>query len=129
MLSGKAVNYRIKQIPSQINTLYEAHLSNKAIPKKDYFYYKKWLRLYLDFCFKYNHNKTEKKTLDIFIGKLKEKKQNDQQLKQAFHAVSLYYELGLLSSKNDDLFKDKNKNISIKKEVRKGDVRDLLTFQ
>jgi len=28
-------------------------------------------------------------------GKLKEKKQNDQQLKQAFHAVSLYYELGL----------------------------------
>jgi len=39
--------------------------------------YKKWLRYYLDFCFKYNHNKTNKKTLDLFIGKLKEKKQND----------------------------------------------------
>ena len=45
-------------------------------------------------------NKTNKKTLDLFIGKLKEKKQNDQQLKQTFHAISLYYELGLSLQRN-----------------------------
>jgi len=117
MLSGKSVNYRMKQIPKQINTLYETHLSNKAIPKKDYSYYKKWLRYYLDFCFKYNHNKKNKQTLDLFIGKLKEKKHNDQQLKQAFHAISLYYELDLLHYGKDDLFKHKNQNLSIKKEA------------
>ena len=48
----------------------------------------------------------KKESLDLFIGKLKEKKQNDQQLKQAFHAVSLYYELGLVDLKKDSVFKD-----------------------
>jgi len=115
MLSGKAVNYRMKQIPTQINTLYDRHLSNKAIPKKDYFYYKKWLRYYLDFCFKYNHNKTNKQLLDLFIEKLKEKRQIQQQQKQAFHAISLYFELGLINSEKDGLFKDKKQNLSIKK--------------
>ena len=57
-----------------------------------------------------------KQTLDLFIGKLKEKKQNDQQLKQAFHAISLYYELDLLHSGKDNSFKHKNQNLSIKKE-------------
>jgi len=70
----------------------------------------------LDFCLKYNNNQLKKETLNLFIGKLKEKKQNDQQLKQAFHAVSLYYELDLFNSGKDDLFKDKNQNLSIKKE-------------
>ena len=50
-----------------------------------------------------------------FIGKLKEKKQNDQQLQQAIHAISLYYELDLSHSGKDNLFKDKTQNISIKK--------------
>jgi len=51
----------------------------------------------------------------LFIEKLKEKKQNDQQLKQAFHAISLYYELELVNSPGkDDLFKDKKQNLSIK---------------
>ena len=71
------------------------------------------------------------------MGKLKEKKQNDQQLKQAFHAVSLYYELDLFNSGKDDLFKDKNQNLSTKKEgleskdtklLTSADVKDYLTF-
>ena len=57
-----------------------------------------------------------KESLALFMGKLKERKQNDQQLKQAFHAVSLYYELGLIDSEKDNSFKDKNQNLSTKKE-------------
>ena len=60
----------MKQIPQQISALYEKHLNDKAIPKKDYYYYRKWLRYYLDFCFKYNHNKTNKEILNLFIRKL-----------------------------------------------------------
>ena len=119
MLSGKMVILQMKQIPSEISALYDKHLNDKAIPKKDYFYYRKWLRYYLDFCFKYSHNKTNKESLNLFIGKLKEKKQNDQQLKQAFHAVSLYYELRLINGAKDELFKDKIQNLSITKEGSK----------
>ena len=43
-------------------------------------------------------------------------KQNDQKLKQAFHAVSLYCELRLVNGAKDNLFKDQNQNLSIKKE-------------
>jgi len=110
-----------------ISTLYDKHLSNKAIPKKDYFYYKKWLRYYLDFCFKYNYNQLKKETLDLFIEKLKEKKQNEQQLKQAFNTISLYYELDLFNSGKDNLFKDKNQNLSIKKDGLKRSIRLLKT--
>ena len=106
----------MKHIPSDIRVLYDAHLNNKAIPKTAHFYYKKWLRYYLDFCAKYRYQQLKKKSLTYFIKKLKEKKQNDQQLKQAFHAISLYYELELLNSGQDDLLKDKNQNLSIKKE-------------
>jgi len=35
----------MKQIPPQIGALYDKHLNNKAIPKKEYFYYRKWLEI------------------------------------------------------------------------------------
>ena len=106
----------MKQIPPKISTLYDGHLNNKAIPKKEHFNYRKWLRYYLDFCLKYNHDPLRKETLKSFIEKLQEKRQTQQQQKQAFHAVSLYYELALVGLGKDDLFKNKNKNLSIKKE-------------
>jgi len=75
----------MKQIPNQINVLYETQLNQKAIPKKLCPYYKKWLRYYLDFCHKYNHESSVKKSLahSHYINKLKEKSQTDQQQKQA----------------------------------------------
>ena len=116
MLSGKPGKYRMKQIPPKISILYDRHMNNKAIQKKDLFNYRKWLRYYLDFCLKYKHNQLNKNSLDLFIEKLKEKRQNEQQQKQAFHAISLYYELGLIDSGKDNLLKDKKQNFSIKKE-------------
>ena len=106
----------MKQIPPKISTLFNEHLINKAIPKKEHFNYRKWLRYYLDFCFKYNHNQLNKNSLKLFIEKLREKRQSEQQQKQAFHAVSLYYELGLIDYEKDILLKDKTQEISRKKE-------------
>ena len=47
---------------------------------------------------------------------MEEKKQNEQQIKQAYYAISLYYELGLINSEKDSPFKYKNENLSIEKE-------------
>jgi len=69
----------MKQIPNQINVLYETQLNQKAIPKKLCPYYKKWLRYYLDFYHKYNHESSVKKSLAHYINKLKERSQTDQQ--------------------------------------------------
>ena len=109
----------MKQIPPKIGALYGDHLTNKAIPKRDQFNYRKWLRYYLDFCFKYKYDSLNSKSCGFFIEKLKEKRQNDKQQKQAFHAISLYYELGLTDSDKAALLKDKNQNFSIKKEKPK----------
>ena len=73
----------MKHILPEINSFYETHLNNKAIKKNEIFNYKKWLRYYLDFCFKYQHQQSDKASLKFFISKLKEKKQTEAQIKQA----------------------------------------------
>jgi integron integrase len=106
----------MKPIPPKISAPYEGHLNNRGIPKTDHFNYRKWLRYYLDFCIKYSYDNFNKDNLSLFIEKLKEKKQSEQQQEQAFHAISLYYELGLIGSDKDGLLEDKKQDFSIKKE-------------
>ena len=106
----------MKQIPPEIGAHYQAHLNHKAIPEREFLNYKKWLRYYLDFCFKYNYNHLNEDSVKLFIEKLKEKGQNSQQQKQAFHAVSLYYELGLIDDGKDGLLENKDEKLSIQKE-------------
>jgi integron integrase len=114
MLSGKRGIVHMKQIPPQISSLYNRYLNKKAIPQKDYVNYRKWLRYYLDFCHKYQNNQLNKDNIKYFMAKLKEKKQNTQQLHQALHAISLYYESELTNSVEDTTFKNKNINLSTK---------------
>ena len=83
----------MKQIPSNIKVLYDAHLKNKAISKSAHFHYLKWLRYYSYFCVKYYLNELKKENVVRFIEKLKDKKQTAQQQKQAYHAIWLFYEL------------------------------------
>lgn len=83
MINRKVFNPEMKQIPSNIKVLYDAHLKNKAISKSAHFHYRKRLRYYLDFCDKYHLNELKKEHLVQFIEKLKDKKQTAQQQKQA----------------------------------------------
>ena len=116
MLSGTLGNNLMNQIPPKISAFYDGHLDNKAIPKKNFLTIEMWLRYYLDFCLKYNNNQLDKNNTKLFIEKLKEKKQTEQQQKQAFHAISLYYELGLINFEKTDILNNKNQNLSIKKQ-------------
>jgi hypothetical protein len=51
-------------------------------------FYKKWLRYYLYFCAKYRLPDSSSKSLPQFLAKLREKKQTDEQIKQAAHGIT-----------------------------------------
>ncbi len=75
------------------------------------------LNYYLNFCFKYHHDKSKKESLSHFIKKLKNKNQTEQQHKQAFHAVSIFHEIKNTDQDEICVLKNKKENISTKKLV------------
>jgi len=87
-------------IPPELLTRYVAFLEKRAVPSSQYNDYKKWLRYYLDYCHKYALPVGGSKSLTQFLGKLKEKKQSEIQIRQAGHAVTLYHDLRRLSKPN-----------------------------
>jgi integron integrase len=106
----------MKSIPAGSKILYDAALIKKGVPLHTHFYYRKWLRYYLDFCLKHHHEKSKKESLPHFLKKLKDKNQTEKQRKQAFDAVSIFYELGMSKRDNIQALKNKKYKISRKKE-------------
>jgi len=80
-------------IPSSVFIQYETFLRKREIPLAQFADYKKWLRYYLDFCAKYviASDKSERKQL--FLEKLRDKRQTNEQIKHAAHAISIYFEM------------------------------------
>ena len=105
----------MEQIPAKIQAPYELLLFDKAIPRIDHPFYKKWLRYYLDFCVKYHYESSSKESLPHFIQKLRHKKQNNQQQRQASDAISLYYEIELSNSKNKIAIRKKYNDSKLKR--------------
>lgn len=87
-------------VPAQIKNDYSKLLSQRTIPAYSHNFYKKWLRFYLDFCHKYNHDSANRGSLMHFIKKLREKNQTSRQQSQASHAIRLYYELKNIDTLN-----------------------------
>lgn len=80
----------MKSTPTEIQTVYNDALNQKGVPPQIQFHYRKWLRYYLDFCHKYHHKPSIGESVALFIKKLKEKNQTEQQCKQAVDAVSIF---------------------------------------
>ena len=74
-------------------------LKKRAVPSELHQYYYKWLRYYLDYCAKYHLPEKSSRSLTQFLLKLKEKKQTEEQQKQAGHAVSLYLDMEKANAK------------------------------
>jgi integron integrase len=81
------------KLPSEIVQKFDSLLSEKSLPDKSKFYYRKWLRFYWGFCHKYQHKIFDTDSLPLFLKKLKDKKQSDQQREQARQAISLFYSI------------------------------------
>ena len=105
----------MESIPAESKILYDAALIKKDVPLPAHFYYRKWLMYYLDFCLKYHHEKSKKESLPHFLQKLKDKNQTEEQRKQAFHAVSIFYELKNVDHDKIGTLKNKKEIISSKK--------------
>ena len=106
----------MEKIPTKIQARYESLLIDRAIPRIDHPFYKKWLRFYLDFCIKYHYESSNKESLPLFLKKLRDKKQNNQQQRQASDAISLYYEIALSNSKDKIAIKKKYNETKLKKD-------------
>lgn len=89
-------------LPEKIASQFDELLFNYSVPKNNYFYYKKWLRFYWDFCHKYQHNPFYKDSLPFFIKKLEEKRQTESLRKQAQHAITIFYRINSTSSTTDN---------------------------
>ncbi len=102
----------MRDIPSDIFKQFSEMLNRRSVPFGLHQYYFKWLRYYLDYCSKYHLPDKSSKSLTQFLLKLKEKKQTDDQQKQAGHAVSSYLDLaaGYSGVFLDHLLEKKYKN-------------------
>jgi hypothetical protein len=105
----------MKPIPAEIKIPYDAALAKKDMPLPAHFHYRKWLRYYLDFCLKYHYEILDKESLSYFLKKPEDKNQTEQQQKQAFHAVSIFYEIESIDQDRIKALKNKKENISTKK--------------
>ncbi|WP_457552174.1 integron integrase [Desulfobacula sp.] len=83
----------MKKISQQVLIKFENGLSKNNIPVEQHGFCKKWLRYYIDFCFKYDHDFKNSESLSHFINKLREKKQTKQQQKQAYDSILIYFEI------------------------------------
>jgi integron integrase len=105
----------MEPIPAEIKIRYDAALVRENVPLPVHFHYRKWLRYYLDFCLKYRYEILKKESLPYFLKKLKDKNQTEQQQKQAFHAVSIFYEIETIDQDRIGPLETKKENISTKK--------------
>ena len=101
------------KIEPGLKSKYTLILNKNGIPEKEYGYYLKWLRYYLDFCHKYNFNRSDFKSLSRFIEKPCSKQQSKGQQQQATNAIRLFYS----SIKSDD-FSEKNSMGEIKEHIQ-----------
>jgi integron integrase len=79
-------------IPNELVAAYETVLEKRAVPASRRSEYRKWVRYFLDFRDKYNPPDSRSEQVRLFVQKLRDKKQNADQQKQAAHALSLFFE-------------------------------------
>ena len=118
----------MKAIHPEIRIPYDALLVQSKIPEKYRYYYKKWLKYYFDFSGKYDFRQSGKETLPLFIKKLIDKNQTEEQRKQGFHAVSIFYDLKNGNQDKIGALKNRKENISTKKTDFKSANSDWRPF-
>ncbi len=81
------------RVEAELQNRYTLVMDQEQVQRNEHRLYLKWLRYYLDFCHKYDFNHLDDNSLPPFIEKLRSKKQNDIQQRQAIKAVHLFYSL------------------------------------
>jgi len=96
-------------VPAEIRVRYAQYLAQRGVAQIYVNRCQKWLRYYLDFCVKYQHESSTLQSLDAFLVKLIEKRQDVAKRKEARRAIQLYLEFlipdrdGLSHSRQSEL--------------------------
>ncbi|WP_411727954.1 tyrosine-type recombinase/integrase, partial [Methyloglobulus sp.] len=80
-------------LPADLMQKFNDLLIGKSFPDEARASYLKWLRFYWDFCNKYQYDPYCSESLSWFLHKLVEKRQSEQQQKQAGHSITLFYRM------------------------------------
>jgi hypothetical protein len=80
------------KVPPEIGTTYASHLRRCGLPGATAQDYMKWLRFFLDYCEKYQMSGGPGEQTGGFLKKLRQKHQSELQVREAAHAVSLYFQ-------------------------------------
>lgn len=79
-------------VPREVRVGYGEFLARRGVAEKYIYKCQKYLRYYLDFCWKYHHEQATVQGLEAFLLKLAEKKQDETARKEAKRAIQLYQE-------------------------------------
>lgn len=82
----------MKNLPVVLIAAFTKSLELASVDQRLRSDYMKWLRYYLDFCFKYQHPPRDPDSLMPFMQKLASKNQTGVQQEQAAASVKLYYQ-------------------------------------
>lgn len=82
----------MKPISAALLPAFKDRLKRASVPVRAEGAYQKWLRYYLDFCFRYKHPPRDPDSLQPFLQKLASKNQPKGAQEEAAHSVALYYE-------------------------------------
>ncbi len=88
-------------VPTEVRVRYAEFLAQRGVAQIYVNRCQKWLRYYLDFCVKYQNDTATSRSLDAFLVKLTEKRQNVATRKEAQRAIQLYLEF-LIPGRSDD---------------------------
>lgn len=83
----------MKPIPSVLLPHFLEALNGASVSDDELADYQKWLRYYLDFCFKYRHPPRDRESLDEFLQKLASKNQSRALQEQAARSIAIYYDV------------------------------------
>lgn len=81
----------MKPFPPALMPVYLEALRKEAVPQARFGEHLKWMRFYLDFCFKYRHPPRDPDSLEPFLLKLAAKNQPPVAQEQAARSVAFYY--------------------------------------
>jgi hypothetical protein len=102
-------------VAKDLQRQYEKALDSASISRELRPHFRKWLRLYLDFCFKYGHSPRPKSSLPHFMSKLASKNQPEAKRSEASAAVALYFRMAG-TGKANVLSKSKSESDRIRSE-------------
>ncbi|MCI0666704.1 MAG: hypothetical protein L0Y38_12655 [Methylococcaceae bacterium] len=81
------------KLPVDLSQKFNELLTKKSFPDDAKASCLKWMRFYWDFCAKYHYDPFCSESLPGFLQKLVEKRQFEQQQKQAVRAITLFYRM------------------------------------